>query len=181
MGRTGSVAEVEMPIVREEGDGAVGPEVEVIGVHHDRDNDEKKGEQRDAQTAKTVAEEGLSLPVEGRGEEIARDHEEEAHEEGAVHGEKGAEHRGPLRAREVPPAACRTVGLAHVVGHDEHDEAYPQVVDEKEPGSLVGLHPSIVATDPFRVNDFVSNSSLASPPCRGHPLMAASRPLPSAR
>ena len=108
------------------------PKVEVIGVRHDRDHGEEKHQQRPSQTTTTVPEEFSGpFPIIGRGQEVARYHEEEAHEEGAVDCEEGPQNRSPVRVLEIPPATSRSIGLAGMVSDNQDNEGDPQVVNEE--------------------------------------------------
>jgi hypothetical protein len=116
------------------------PEIDVIDVHHDRNHNEEKKQQGFSQATKTVSEEILgALPIIRCGQEIARYHEEEAHEKRAIDCEEGSQNRSSPRVLEIPKATCWSIGLAGMVSDNESNEGYSKVIDEEQCLSLAHL------------------------------------------
>lgn len=95
-----------------------------------RDHQEGKDEEWQAKPQKAALQEGgRPFVVTRRGREEAGDEEEEAHEEGTVHGEEGTEQCRASRLLDRPRATGRPVGLAHVVRDQEARQGNSQIVE----------------------------------------------------
>ena len=78
------------------------------------------------------------VTVEAGIEEVARDQEEEPHEEGAVQHEGREQQRAFGRVADHPAAACDHIGLGGVLADHEADQQHPEPLHVVEPLGLRG-------------------------------------------
>jgi hypothetical protein len=107
----------------------------------DRAEDKERHQQQgQAQAHEAILEEACRpFPLVGARHEVARQQEEQSHEEGGIDTEEGSKQRRAFRLEDGPAAAGWTIRLASVVCHDK---------DRKENTKIIGKYEAVAGPRP---------------------------------